>query len=43
MYFDERMKISDEKENPLGKGAFHERKCLGEENGYLQGKDRKIK
>ncbi len=22
MYFDERMKISDEKEKPLGKGAF---------------------
>ena len=41
MYFDERMKISDEKEKPLfsrGFSGMQRRK----KDGYLQGKDRKL-
>ena len=39
MYFDERMKIGDEKENPSGKGIFRDAE---KKDGYLQGKDRKL-
>ena len=41
MYFDERIKISDEKEKPIGKGAFQEICSRGKRDGYLHSKDRK--
>ena len=42
MYFDERMKIGDEKENPSGKGLFRGKMECEKKDGYLQGKDRKL-